>query len=851
MISLILFGNTVHFSQANNINFVIARAVNESSFVVLGSNFNKDGFQRCASFKKCLDLGLVNFLGRSSYIKMSTWANSQSMIKTIDFLFISLNLVNAVVDYEVSDVGEFFDTDYHAVFVSVSLSRLLDKWLNFLHKQVNRDQIVRVSHKKSIVNFDSLMRCWIFLNNVKTLVIQEVVDSGTNSGHVRFVFFGVRKYYHAAKFAEFLRAKEANVRSVIDRQIESFETNKSHTIKSVLEHPFHKVVLDYLVVDDKLILEPNSIRSKEGWTRKHGVVADVFNVWSHQYWPLDYVFNEAFSGVMHSVKFSKLFNVIFNLPNDKAAGLLGITNELVVENALEKNREFWLVLQNMQKAYDSVSWKHLEKSLIKIKMCSLSRPSLVKANSDIRFFTNLVLRKAVSNKQFLYLVLAVLYPIKKLNSYGLVPEWFKLSVAFLNDKSFSFIYFSVSDGIGFLNILESSDFASVCNRLSQVSANSLLVYTDGSLSNLGTVGYRAGAAVFFENIDLGLGIGVSGLISFTLAELQTITLALESVPLLSSVNLFLDSQFVLDAYKSELGLAVPDFYNQCWVKHCHIVNVIHSKNLKVSWHKVKGHSGVSGNECTDIIAGDASLFTGGSVVGFGSKFLVDSLLSEVDWFCSSLVWHSDLYMAAGFTSRPLANVCTYFMKALYHQLPVVIQKCLYNRLYPSVLCLYCGNVEVSNHVFSYKIDDFAVSGLFYSFLGILQLLSLCVSDFSLFMAFYKGFIFNDWFCEAVTIFQDPKIAGLEIIKFVCSFSLDFRNNVWSVYAKHCAFMKKNRLISLSGLVLISVSGLASGLLVGIVKLLGIANAFGVHFGFCKSCLFFLDISDLVLVHIAV
>ncbi|KAG9290460.1 hypothetical protein G9A89_007191 [Geosiphon pyriformis] len=41
----------------------------------------------------------------------------------------------------------------------------------------------------------------------------------------------------------------------------------------------------------------------------------------------------------------------------------------------------------------------------------LSKPSLAKAQSDVKFFSNMVLRKAISNKQFMYLVLAVLQPI--------------------------------------------------------------------------------------------------------------------------------------------------------------------------------------------------------------------------------------------------------------------------------------------------------------------------------------------------------------------------------------------------------------------------------------------------------
>ncbi|KAG9305872.1 hypothetical protein G9A89_016524 [Geosiphon pyriformis] len=212
-------------------------------------------------------------------------------------------------------------------------------------------------------------------------------------------------------------------------------------------------------------------------------------------------------------------------------------------------------------------------------------------------------------------------------------------------KSFSLTHLPVSDDVGSLNILESSDFASVCDHLSQVGADSLSVYTDRSLSNLNTVGCRTGAAAFFEDIDLGLGVSVSGLMSSTLAELQAIALALKSILPLSSVRLFSDNQSALDVY--------------------------------------------------------------------------------------------------------------------------------------------------------------------------------------------------------------PKVAGLEIVKFVHSISLDFRSNVWFVHAKHHAFMEKYGLIPLNGSVLISVSGLASGLSAGVVKLLGITDAFGVYFGFRKSCLFFSGVSDSVSVHIAV
>ncbi|KAG9292811.1 hypothetical protein G9A89_006372 [Geosiphon pyriformis] len=62
----------VRFSQADEINSLIAKTVNKSSFVILGGDFNEDGSHKSASFKRCFDLGLVNSLVGSPAAKMFT-----------------------------------------------------------------------------------------------------------------------------------------------------------------------------------------------------------------------------------------------------------------------------------------------------------------------------------------------------------------------------------------------------------------------------------------------------------------------------------------------------------------------------------------------------------------------------------------------------------------------------------------------------------------------------------------------------------------------------------------------------------------------------------------------------------
>ncbi|KAG9284150.1 hypothetical protein G9A89_022924, partial [Geosiphon pyriformis] len=1071
---------TARFSQAAKINSLIARAVNESFFVILGGDFNEDGSWKYASLKKCFDLNLVNSLEGSSFVKLPTWCNSHGVTKTIDYMFILSNLIGAVVNRSMAAVNDYFDTNHKAVSVSMGFGDLLDVQLNSLHKQTNRDhwkynfmsadsakwikfkkdmaanaamfcdefgaagrssdldliwnalhQVVCLSaessydsvfnrassrfHKLELLvlrivktsrlafydEFVSLLGLWSGLDSINASVVKSLFFSDSHFDAIWLVLAKIRKSYHLSKLSELDCARESQIRLAIDRRMESFELNKGHTIRSVLECPFCKVVLDHLVMGDELILKPNFVKSK-----------------------MDVII-EVFSGVMSLISFDKLFGVVFGLSDGKAAGLSGISNKLwkhcdrfvldmllvllnsclsceswegvltntypialietaykifsdrislacsmfnvlcgdnfsvlkgtstqspifavgsIIEDALEKDCKLWLVLQDMKKAYDSVGWEHLSKCLVRIKMCNkfiwffsvitdfgltsdyhvhnvldqeevfsplfslratqhilnvamvipinsrvsnpslfisgspisiawkeeshqylgiffstkdLLKPSLIKAHSDIHFFTNLVLRKAITDKQLLYLVLVVLHPIvsyrtqfsfvpigacnkwdamirktlklksglplnfpgnmihhpsfyglksflqvqsedkvislisfvnssgilghlfshrsydlqvlcwhsvhplsclvricvsasnnflaglvcilfncklflggslanafhfnggvlmlalcdhhgsvfswyafkwwKRLDPHRPISDWFRLSAAFLDGITSSSALSSVLDDVGLLNIFGFGEFLSVCNCLSCVETGGLSVYTDGSLRNLGMISCKAGAAAFFENVGLGLGIGMSGLMSSTLVELQAIALALECILSSSSVCLFSDSQSALDVCKVELGLLHSDFH-------------------------IKGHFGVEENKQADLIAGFDSLsswflppcldehflVTDGVVIsGLEVKFLTSDLISEIDWSHSSLVWHLDLHMAAGFTSRVSANACTYFIKTLHHRLPVAVCKCLYNRFYPSVLCLYCSEVEVSDHVFSCGVNDSA------------------------------------------------------------------------------------------------------------------------------------------------
>ncbi|KAG9297049.1 hypothetical protein G9A89_000428 [Geosiphon pyriformis] len=1282
-------------SEAGDINSFIAKAVNESSFVVLDGNFNEDGARKSASFKKCFDLGLVNALSRN---------NSRGVVKTIDYMFIFLSLINTVIDCGVTGVENFFDTDHKAVSISVGLSGLLDFQLNSMCKQANKDhwkfdfgdaskegwnnfkgailtnglmcssnfaasvefsdldaiweivhkiiilsvvrtfkkkwfkdydkiftksssrfhklellvsKLVKASYLLSNVEFASLLNTWERLDINGASVVKSLFLLDSNFNMICLALAKARKSYRSVKLLEFRRAEEFYIRLAIDKRMESFESDKGHTIRSVLEHPFRKVALNHLVVGNELILESSLVKARvngimKGWTRKRkGYPSNCHNACFQS---LEYVFNSAFSNVMCPIGFNELFSVVSGLPESKTAGLSEISNKLwkhcnksildmllvllnsslihestarkilsdkillaystfdvlhgdnfsvlkgtitqspifaigsVIEDALKKNHELWLVLQNI---------------LVRIKMCSrfirffggihsgrinrvmtnfglmdeyevflpllwrifydlllcevkrqangcdyrlnfhfifgsgctefwagvssfftvgssqsatqhilnvaneffdinnilinndktvaipincdgtgLSKPSLAKVHSGIWFFSNLVLKKAVFNKQFSYLVLVVLFSIvgyrtqfsyisisacrkwdtwihKDLRSksgllhdfpnnaiyhpslYGLktfeqvqaesklalvvsfanscpvhvkinplnnflagvvhifsgcnlslggslvsafcqrggtpmslvlgelsyvknvsslwhygiafktfkwwkwldprgpVPVWFELSIRFLGGVSSLLVYSTLSAGCDSSDVLRSYEFGIIGASLFNSNVGHLSIYTDGSLSDLGSVDMRAGAAVFFKDIGMGLGVGVSGLMSSTLTELKAIALVLECIPFSCLVNLFSDSQTALDACKLEMELVCPDFRNWCWIKHHHIVNVIHHKNLRVNWCKVKGHSGVLGNEQTDKLAKTAALSgwhllysvnerylrdSGTAISGNSRHFVQDvfrsvhrvhwevscdvgvvagSLRTDIDWFKLSLVWHPDSHITAGFTNKRTTGFQTYFMKTLHHQLSVAMCKWLYDKHYPSVVCLFCGNVEVSDHAFSCSFDangyarllnaHVAVwgvcSGLAHSSSSVSQLLFTCVSNVSVSTALCKGFVFKDWFHESVFVFRDSRIASQNIVAFVREFSLAFWEDIWLVCAKHHVFMEKNELILCNESAPVPNSGLSLGLSSGMTQLLGVVEAIGVSLGFYKSCLFFSGIGGKVSVHI--
>ncbi|KAG9297782.1 hypothetical protein G9A89_011297 [Geosiphon pyriformis] len=1086
-----------HFYQAVEVNSLIAKAVNSSTFVILGGDFNENGSGRSASFRFCLKLGLVNVF-------------TNYHLKTIDYVFVSGTLASALAGHQVKSVSEFFDTNHNAVLVSVGLGGLLDIQLNSLCKQANKNQwkfkikdadgpkwarfkdhsfamlLVAMGKFFSALALENVNAAWS--------ILEEIMVASADEIFLRCWFskFQCFRNKHSSRFfgLELLVVKigrcfHSRDMSGVERFVRKWSTlddTRAHIfadlcgsgvkseggiIRSVLDQPFCKVVLDYLVVDEELVLEPGDMKLKvdeimERWTRKRGVLPVLLDLWACQYAPLDYVRDDAFLGVMCVINKDELLSVVMGLPDGKTAGLSGIPNKAwismipksynwdgvlmntrpialiktarkilskilldqilatcskfgvlyednfsvlkgtstqssvfavgsVIEDVLEKNRELWLVLQNMRKTYDSVGWHYLEASLkiknvggltsffaagafvddtIWIENCQastqyalniaseffsinnisinnektvaipinqgvqvaslnissqpifiaekgethcylgiflstdgLSKPSLTKAYFDIRFFVNVMLRKAVIDKQFSYLSLKIkaclpcdfpdaalhylllygLKPFEQLqsksklaavvffsNAFGIlghlfnhrfldlqvlgwaslnplqfsvklhkrldprrpVPFWFSLTSEFLVGGGILPSGFSRSVGCSGSDIFDSEEFFGVWDCLHKLWSGSFEVFMDGLLVNTGSGNVMGGAATYFSSVDLSIGVGVSGLLSSTLAKLE--------------------------------------------------------KDLSVSWVKVKRHSGVYDNIKANSAAGavtysrffmsvrvqerflkaDSMVLSGNACyfardlhksvcrarweAGSGCDVILGKLVGCVNWVATLKVWHFDSYMLAGFTSQKSSGLQSYLMKAVHRRLSVAIQKKLYNKEYPGVLCLLCDKVELPNHVFSCILDASIweeilaeASALWVSLLGpcfltpaTLMFLDNCSSDIGLYSVLCKDFVMSDWCLKAIGAFKNKKKAAGVVIDFVRGVVKLHRTKIWLIRTKHRTDMERTGLVRNGGLVSGLFCCVASALSDSVIRLLGILESFAVSFGHHRACLFF-------------
>ncbi|KAG9288545.1 hypothetical protein G9A89_006041 [Geosiphon pyriformis] len=345
---------------------------------------------------------------------------------------------------------------------------------------------------------------------------------------------------------------------------------------------------------------------------------------------------------------------------------------------------------------------------------------------------------------------------------------------------------SVSDYVlPVLNILNFEAFACVHGGLLEVWSNCIKVYTDGSLKGAGSVKIVSDAAAYFPATDIDIGVRIQRLLFSTLAKLQAIALVLECILFFS-------------------------------ITYCQSHQ---EKNIFVRWVKVKKHSRVLGNVKANKLAKEATSSLFFLPVGIQKCFLVaentavlgnthhfvhnlfwsvcyacwkagpgydivpSAMIEKINWVATSKVWHPNSHMLFGFTT-------------VYKWLPITVKKRLYNVNYSGVLCLLCGEVEMSDHTFVFLVGSSCLPTS-----TVLHLFLACFLDADLFTAVYKDFVLKNWYAEAALAFEGKEKTILTVIEFVRFVVELFCAKVWLVRSKHRVDIKKAGLVRDGGVVL--------------------------------------------------
>ncbi|KAG9293380.1 hypothetical protein G9A89_007626 [Geosiphon pyriformis] len=310
---------SVCFGQAFAVNFMITSAINSSSFVILDGDFNELDTKKSASLRKYVDLGLVNsFKGHSlaslfiavleffdtdhkmisvsiglegllnaqlnsihkqtnknrwkfdfKNADLSKWLQFKDNVSTALSLVIGSFLSAKVFD----NLNEMWDV-LCGVMVRATDATFSRRWfsefdcsrnkhsLRFLGLELLMAKVVKSLNTGNKHKCNHLIKRWFLVDCKEAFKFDFLVQNGADLVEVFKHLFQVRKCYRKSKYYESRVARNMAIRSAINKYIENFSSNKGGMIRSVLEWPFCKIVLDYLVIGDELVLDPIEVKSR-------------------------------------------------------------------------------------------------------------------------------------------------------------------------------------------------------------------------------------------------------------------------------------------------------------------------------------------------------------------------------------------------------------------------------------------------------------------------------------------------------------------------------------------------------------------------------------------------------------
>ncbi|KAG9298566.1 hypothetical protein G9A89_018925 [Geosiphon pyriformis] len=258
------------------INSIVVEALNGSTFVVLGGDFNKNDFGHSSNLKgvkKCINFILVsNGLHSSSFNQRWTlvWGASSilSLIQYADRLqkknedtksFGNTLLAAAL---KTADDFEYHTTKNDINGIWTLLCQMVCSTVEATFLELLVAKILNAYKSENLERFQALVNKWVDLDFDQAVEFRSFLGNSHDRVLVEQSLAHFRKLYRFHKFLDFKVTEDSWIQMAIDKCIKAFVNNKSQMIRSVLEKPFKKVTLDHLVDDRDLVLEPDLVKGR-------------------------------------------------------------------------------------------------------------------------------------------------------------------------------------------------------------------------------------------------------------------------------------------------------------------------------------------------------------------------------------------------------------------------------------------------------------------------------------------------------------------------------------------------------------------------------------------------------------
>jgi len=136
------------------------------------------------------------------------------------------------------------------------------------------------------------------------------------------------------------KLKELAIKQCIDQRCDNLSTNPSKMIDSILNRKKRSIIMDRLLIDipnsndkyfsiDPIEIKNAAINHFQNYALPTEAERPLNNRWTIQYQPQDHIDPNVYTNLMQPPTYDEWISTLHGLPNNKAAGPSGISNEMM------------------------------------------------------------------------------------------------------------------------------------------------------------------------------------------------------------------------------------------------------------------------------------------------------------------------------------------------------------------------------------------------------------------------------------------------------------------------------------------------------------------------------------------